>query len=419
MRRLRVLVSAFALSPKRGSEAAVGWNICSRLGEYHDITVLYCAKDQDHCYQQELEAYLHLNGSVPGVTFRAIDAPPLKVVCEWVHDHGLWFAYYIGYAAWQRRAYEVASRLHQEAPFDVVHQLNMIGFREPGFLWRLGAPFVWGPVGGAVLMPFRFLPSLGLRGCLFHSVRNVTTFVQMRFSARVHRAAAAAQHIWAATQPDFDMCVRHFRRTPTPMLETGSTICPSPLCRAFDASRPLRLLWSGVHEARKALPLLLNALHDVARTADWTLTVLGSGPEQSRWIRHATRLGIQDRITWAGQVPHERALSYFGTADVFVLTSIQEGTPHVVLEALSAGVPVICHDTGGMGSAVTDECGCKIPLRSPDLSTRGFCEAILRFWQHPELIARLSRGALHRAASLTWAAKAQTIARRYQELAFD
>ena len=44
----------------------------------------------------------------------------------------------------------------------------MVGYREPGYLWKIEKPFVWGPIGGLENSPWRFLPSLGIKGFMFY-----------------------------------------------------------------------------------------------------------------------------------------------------------------------------------------------------------------------------------------------------------
>ena len=84
-----------------------------------------------------------------------------------------------------------------------------------------------------------------------------------------------------------------------------------------------------------------------------------------------------------------------------------------VLEALGWGMPVICHDICGMSAAVNETCGIKIPLVNPQQSIRGFRDAIERLLDNPGLIERLSKGALLRAAELSWDAKVREIAEAY------
>jgi glycosyltransferase involved in cell wall biosynthesis len=104
------------------------------------------------------------------------------------------------------------------------------------------------------------------------------------------------------------------------------------------------------------------------------------------------------------------------SAHILALPSLKEGTPHVVLEALSLGLPVICHDACGMGIAVTDACGIKIPLHDPETSINGFKDAIRDLFEHPEKVEELSRGALKRAEELSWDKKVDAIARAYSEI---
>jgi glycosyltransferase involved in cell wall biosynthesis len=87
---------------------------------------------------------------------------------------------------------------------------------------------------------------------------------------------------------------------------------------------------------------------------------------------------------------------------VLVHTSVKEGTPHVVLEALSMGLPVVCHDACGMGTAVTEDSGIKINLIDPATSEREIRNAIHRLLNEAALLTRISAGATKRADELKW-----------------
>ena len=185
------------------------------------------------------------------------------------------------------------------------------------------------------------------------------------------------------------------------MLESGTL--PVSVHDAQLASRPkprvpgdpLRLIWSGVHIGRKALPILLHALSQFQQDSSGVhLNVLGDGPETRQWQHLARELGVAERVTWSGRLPRQEALRQVQRADALVFTSVQEGTPHAVLEALSLGVPVVCHDACGMGVAVIGECGIKIPLKDPGTSIAGFASAVRRLRDSDDLLTQLSAGAL-------------------------
>jgi len=69
--------------------------------------------------------------------------------------------------------------------FDLVHQVTVSCFREPGHLWRLEAPFIWGPVGGIQNYPWRFLAEAGIIGGLHEAVRSILNVIQLSLSPRV------------------------------------------------------------------------------------------------------------------------------------------------------------------------------------------------------------------------------------------
>jgi glycosyltransferase involved in cell wall biosynthesis len=413
--RRRVLVSAYAISPVRGSEPGVGWQICSRLAQGHDVTVL-CSPGvpgpDANYFRDEVAEYVTEHGPVPGLTMQFVEPPLLSKLFQRESALCRRTLYYTGYAAWQRRAFRVAADLHRDRPFDLVHQLNITGFREPGYLWKLDAPFVWGPIGGAPSFPSAYFDLLGRSDRLYYGLRNVTNRFQ-KSSARCRAAANKARHIWAISGEDADMAERHWHHPAERMLETGATVRAQGRVRDYDGTRPLRLAWCGQHIGRKALPILLHALARLKFPVE--LTVIGDGPATPRWRALAESLGLK-RIAWAGRVTHAQSLAEVGRADALAFTSVLEGTPHAVLEALSLGVPVICHDACGMGVAVTDDCGVRIAMQNAEASIAGFAEAIRQLAANPMEVVRLSQGALDRAAELDWDSKVERIIETYERV---
>ena len=413
---MKVLISAFAFSPYRGSECAVGWNIVNELSKIHDVTVI-CGDVRFDCRtKKELECYYGEKWHLCNHSLHIEYVPPTKGIALLERIHyapGLWGLYYLAYNRWQKRAFKRAKVLCQERQFDLVYQLNMIGYREPGYMWKLGIPFVWGPVGGAPNEPIAFHMMFSWCGCIKVALRTVLNEVQKRLCLRARKAAKVAQKIWAVTDDDYRMIHNLWGAECEKMVETGTILRKDGRVRTWDGTSPLRIIWSGIHTSRKALPILLRALA-MCGSSGWRLDILGEGPETEAWKCLAEKLGIADGLEWHGRVSHENALKIMNDGHVLAFPSLKEGTPHVVLEALSLGLPVICHDACGMGVVVTKECGFKMPLKDPNTSINGFSNAILSILRKPHIVSEMSVGALKRAKELIWSEKVKAISSAFE-----
>jgi glycosyltransferase involved in cell wall biosynthesis len=121
-------------------------------------------------------------------------------------------------------------------------------------------------------------------------------------------------------------------------------------------------LFVGQLRPRKGVHYLLRALKGLA--TDAILVVVGGGPELIHLKKLTRRLGIEKKVIFTGPVPLQHLREIYASASFFVLPSVAEGTPLVVLEALASGLPVIATDIPGMREVVKDGCnGFIIPQR--------------------------------------------------------
>lgn len=416
LERKRILISAYAFSPFRGSECAVGWNIVTRLAKFHDVTVLCGDLANSRPMKADLQRYFMENPPIHGLTVQYIEPGCFIRVFEKIHNiPGLWPVYYLAYNLWQRKAFHAARKLHAIKPFDLIHQLNMIGYREPGYLWRLPAPFIWGPVGGGANISPEFCSLFSLSGRITIPLRMIFNEIQKRLAWRSMRAARKARLVWAVTPDDLMMIRDVWKVEAEQMLEVGSVIHHDRKPIQWQYAEPLRIVWSGMHTPGKALPIVLNAVSATDIREKVRIDVLGDGVEANAWKELANKLEISDIVTWWGMLPRNKALDVMSQCHLMACSSLKEATSNVVLEALSFGLPVICHDTCGMGIAINDNCGIKIPLLNPETSIKGFREAIRELLSNPDKIGKLSRGALKRAEEISWDRNVEVITREYKK----
>jgi glycosyltransferase involved in cell wall biosynthesis len=117
----------------------------------------------------------------------------------------------------------------------------------------------------------------------------------------------------------------------------------------------------------KGISDLLTAMSIVARQGvAFRFMVCGNGEERERLERQAASLGLADRVTFAGRVARDVIPDYFAAADVFVHGALIEASGNVLLEAMSAGLPIVCTDAGGPAEYVShSNTGFVVPIADP------------------------------------------------------
>lgn len=108
--------------------------------------------------------------------------------------------------------------------------------------------------------------------------------------------------------------------------------------------------------AEKAQSGLITAVRNLsAKGEDVSVRVVGDGPMRGELERSVVDAGLSDRITFLGGLPEETTLQEIASADAFVLPSLIEGLPVVLMEAMAAGKPVIAATMAGIPEMITHE----------------------------------------------------------------
>ncbi len=181
--------------------------------------------------------------------------------------------------------------------------------------------------------------------------------------------------------------------SPNPAPEVPRLSSRDELRRELGMAGPT-LAFAGRLMAAKALDVALEAVQRIPAVA---LVVVGDGPDRGQLERMSTELGLDGRVRFVGVRPREDVLRILSAADVAVLSSRWENFPHLVVEALAVGTPVIATAVGGVPEIVHDgENGLLVPAGDPD----ALAAAIRRLVDDDELRARLARAAAASVAAL-------------------
>jgi glycosyltransferase involved in cell wall biosynthesis len=132
--------------------------------------------------------------------------------------------------------------------------------------------------------------------------------------------------------------------------------------------------------------------HLIRAAASWQngarLVIVGDGPERQALERLVRNLGVGARVVLAGATSH--VAPFYALADVFVLPSLSEGSPNVLLEAMASGLPIVATRVGGVPEIAADGV---TALLGPPKNPAFIARAVDRLFKEPELGQRLGAAA--------------------------
>lgn len=367
---MKILLSALACEPNKGSEPEVGFRAMLAAATEHEVWVLT------------------LPSSIPAIA-AALEGDP-----RWgrIHFEAIGFDskgrelddlsswnFHLGYDRWQRDAAIRGLQLDREVGFDVVHHVTLASYWTRAGVADIGKPLVWGPIGGGVDPPMRLFPELGARG-IVEAVARMAGRPLVASLPPVRKTQRLATVI-LAQNPDTGRRLRgagHMRLLSNALaVETNGSWEPAP--------RTADLLFVGRLVPWKAPLLALRALRHVQHPAV-VLRFCGTGPEETRLRRASQRWGLGDRVRFEGWIPRPELLPIVARAGVLIHPAVHEEAGLCIAEALTLGTPVVTLDHGGPSQIVGQFRGGASALvtpRSREATARGLAAAVDLFLADP------------------------------------
>lgn len=403
MQALKLLISAYACEPDKGSEPGVGWRWAiesAALG--HDVWVITRANNEANITRGLSKLSIR---KPKNLHFIYYDLPIWVRV--WKHA-GLGVHLY--YVLWQWGAYRRAVKLHEQEQFEVVHHITFGVTRHPSFMGKLGIPFIVGPLGGAERAPLELRKYCSMAGKLKDGVRDIANSLA-RLDPWVRQMYSQASLILMKTPQSMEWLPSQYRGKAQCMLEIGVDEIAAPQSQAVASTakvkrqQTLHVLYVGRFIYWKGMDLGLRAIADLrARGIPVRITMIGQGPARQRWQKLAAELKLASCVTWVQWMKQQDLLAAYQTFDVLLFPSLHDSSGNVALEAMASGLPVVCLDLGGPAQIVNASCGRAIATAglNADQVVESLADALTELAINPELITEMRRGALLQVRNFSW-----------------
>ncbi len=405
----KILVTAYAVNPYKGSEDGTGWNIIWQIAKYNKVVAITRKNNREaiekYCKEHPFEHQSNL-------TFEYFDLP------YWMRfwkrkSRGAMLYFYL----WQFFMPLFIKR--KKLTFDLAHGLNFHTDSIPCFLWMLGKPFVWGPVGHHPEIPKDYLDENGAtKEKLNDKLKWTIKSMAKRFDPFLRISVMKADYILTINSA----VINALNLKPEHCKVLPAVGAHAPKSDHLKNNENFQLMSAGRFVPLKGFDLTVLAFAKFyqqlsSNEKDYTtLTLLGKGPMKDKLVRLIQEHQLEQAVKIVDWLPQKEVFEAYQKADVFLFPS-HEGAGMVVPEAMSYSVPVICLDNIGPGELIGDEGGIKIPYTNYQQTINELANAIKSVYESPKQLHQLSLGAKHRFESyLDWNKKGKQIDSIYSEV---
>ncbi len=371
---MKILVSAAACNPKYGSESAVGWKTVLALARSHDVHVLTALENRE-----DIAEYAR-RGGVSNVSFtyfgRAAPYHPNRLIAR--------AQSWLRYLQWTNELLRQATCVNKTRSFDLVHHVTVSSYRVASPLWKLGLPFVFGPIGGGEKLP-RVAASSMSRGQRIHESIRAIANNSAPFSRKLRQTIRNSAVLIASNKPTAEKLLalggdpKAIRILPVVFFSEDQIqdIRRKPKTYS-DRINCLKIFSSGMLEGRKGLSIALHAVRlaiDVGLSIDFTIP--SRGPEFSHLKQLATKLGLSSVVRFPDSLPRDEYWDKLFSADVYMAPSLRDNCPATLLEAMLARCVPIVANCNGPGEIVSEATGEVIEPANPETMAHDISKRLL------------------------------------------
>lgn len=335
---MKILLSAYACEPNKGSEQGVGWGWATELAKTNDVWVL--TRDRN---QERIEKYLSERPEyqLPGLHFIYVGVS--KTLTFWKKGNRGIRLYYM---LWQKAAYKEAKKWHDKIGFDYVHHVTFVSYTQPTYLYKLGVPLIWGPVSGGENIPDHISIEMTPKESFIEMIRKMSQTAVL-WSESIKKTMQRSILILAATEETKHKIPKKYWNKTYVIPAIGLDRAAEKDSVEINGSNIKKIVMAGRLIYWKAFDIGIRAFINIAEEFEGVeLHILGQGNKKKELMGLAG-IYLDKRIFFDGTVSHDEIYDYYKGFDLFLNTTLRDSGCMTMMEALSVGVPCIALDTGG------------------------------------------------------------------------
>lgn len=382
----KILISAYACEPNKGSEPEVGWQWIYQLSNYYEIWVLTKGNNKD-----TIDTYIKNNKiEINNIHFIYVDLP--KSLTFWKKgNRGMRLYYYL----WQKKALSIAKQYHNIYNFKLAHSITFVSYTQPCFLYKLNIPLFWTIAGGENISKKIKYP-LTFKERTYEIIRKIGQKKTM-FSLATNKMFKYSNCIFATTYETFNRIPKKYRNKV--IITSAIGIKNKQKIKNEVNDDKVRVLLVGKFIYLKGMDIGVKAILKIAEKCNNVyFDVLGNGKYLNK-CKKIVNGKYNNRINFIEKIEHDKMYDFYKEHDILINTALRDSGCFVVMEAMSVGVPTVCINTGGVKEMTTTDTSIKVDPCKYDEMIDKLALGVIELVNNKELRKKLGHNSYERINS--------------------
>ena len=350
---MKILLSAYACEPNRGSEPEVGWNWALTLANKGHDTFVITRKNN----KKSINKYL-LKNKKSNLKFVYYDLP--KFLLNIFKKKKISYLYFY---LWQIGVFFFTLNLVKKKKFDYIHHVTFVSLRIPVFLNFHKIPLIIGPVAGGDKIPYRLRKSFSLKENLYELIRDFNN-IFIKFSFFIQFSLFKSKKIFVNSSETFDLIPAAYKKKTKILLAIAVNKIRENYVNKINKQKIFQICYVGRLLHWKGLNISLNVIKKLNKKKNIIFKIAGTGPYKKKIIKFINDNNLSKIIILEGNLNKYRLKKLYQNSHLLLFPSLRDSGGYVVLEAARFNVISAVLDIGGPGQLIDKFTGIKIPVKN-------------------------------------------------------
>ena len=334
---MKILLSAYACEPNKGSEPGVGWSWATELAKKHEVWVI--TRDNN---EPTITEYMQVNPNYQNDNLHFIYVGLSKKLTFWKKGRRGMRLFYM---LWQKKAVKIAAEWNKIIGFDFVQHVTFVSYTQPTYMYKLGIPLIWGPVSGGENIPFGIKIKMSKKEWIIESVRKLSQYMAL-ITPSVRKTMKKSKYIFVATEETREKIPQKYQKKASILPAIGIERMPNA-SRIDRNDSKVKIVMAGRLIYWKAFDIGLKGFLKIAdQHPNAELHILGEGNKKDELKRLAGKY-LNKQVFFEKPIPHDQIYEFYKKFDIFLNTTLRDSGCMTMMEAMSVGLPCVAIATGG------------------------------------------------------------------------